>query len=244
MPVTFAFAGHRIERRQILLVAGAVLGCVALAFAYRFIDIAAIHRRAEGLNGALVFVLMTVLPLFGFPVTVTHAVAGMRFGLPLGLALVAVSIALQLLLSYALVKALPGFFAKRLGGIRRRLPRAAHTPLTIFTMLLPGVPYFAQNYVLPLVGVPLAPYLLWGLSIHVARSVVGVAFGDFSDNLTPARLAGFGAYLVAIMVGCAWSLRRLRAQMKDRPPAGDDRKRPASTPSAAPRRAPPRSAAK
>lgn len=218
-------AGFTLDRRKILTIAGAILACIGVALLYRQIDIDAIHHRAEGLNGVLVFVLMTVLPLVGFPVTVTHAVAGMRFGLPLGLTLVAVSITLQMLASYALVKLLPGFFASRLSSLRRRLPHAAHTPLTIFTMLLPGVPYFAQNYVLPLVGVPLAPYLLWGVPIHLARSVVGLAFGDMSDDLTPARLAGFAAYFVVITITCAWSFRRLQAQMKNPRPKAGGRKR-------------------
>lgn len=217
-------------RRRILVGAGIVAAIVALVFAYRMIDIAALHARAEHVNGTLVFGLMTVLPMVGFPVSVTHAVAGVRFGFGPGLALVAVSIVLQLLGSYALVKAMPKFFARRLKPLRERLPKGAHAPVTQFTMLLPGVPYFAQNYVLPLAGVPLGIYLLWGISIHIAKSAIGVVFGDMSDNLTPLRIAGFAVYAISITVACTWAFRRLQARMKVAPekkPAA--RKRPAST---------------
>ncbi len=225
MPLTFA--GIELDRRKLLLLGAIVLGCAAVAFAYHFVDVEAIHRRAEKLDGALVFALMTILPMVGFPETVSTAVAGMRFGLPLGLALVSLSIALQMLLSYAIVKLAPAFFSKRLKSLRERLPRAAHTPLTLFTMLLPGVPYFAKNYVLPLAGVPLATFLLVGLPINIARSVVGLAFGDMSDDLTPARVAGFAVYFIVITVTCAWAFRRLWAQMKSPPPAAGGRKQPA-----------------
>src|SRR5688500_6382854 len=91
----------KLTRRRILIGAGIAAGMVALVFAYRMIDIEALHQRAEQVNGALVFGLMTVLPMVGFPVSVTHAVAGVRFGFGPGLALVAASIVLQLLGSYA-----------------------------------------------------------------------------------------------------------------------------------------------
>lgn len=220
-------AGIELDRRKLITIALVVLGCVAVTLLYRQIDVAAVHRRAEEINGVLVFALMTLLPLVGFPVSILHAVAGVRFGLPLGIPLVALSIVLQMLLSYAIVQLAPGFFARRLEPIRRRLPKAAHTPLTQFTMLLPGVPYFAQNYVLPLAGVPLGTYLLWGVPIHIARSIVGIAFGDMSDDLTPARLTGFAVYFVVVTAGCAWTFRRLQARMKDQRPKAGGRKRAA-----------------
>lgn len=218
-------AGFELDRRKIITIAVIVVACVAMALLYRQIDIAAVHRRAEGMNGALVFALMTVLPLVGFPVTVTHAVAGARFGLPLGVVMVSLSITLQMLASYGLVNLAPKLFARRMEALRKRLPKGAHTPVTQFTMLLPGVPYFAQNYVLPVIGVPLGTYLLWGVPIHIARSLVGLAFGDMSDDLTPWRIAGFVTYFVVVTVTCAWAFRRLQAQLKGPQAKAGGRKR-------------------
>ncbi len=147
-------------RQRLLLVAGLV-AMIAITLAWGRIDLPALHDWAARLNGVAVFVAITILPLVGFPVSVLHVVAGVRFGTGLGLVVTTTSILLQLLASYALVKVAPEFFSRLVEPLRKRLPEAAHTPLTQFTLLLPGAPYFAQNYVLPLVGVPLGIYLGW-----------------------------------------------------------------------------------
>jgi uncharacterized membrane protein YdjX (TVP38/TMEM64 family) len=218
---------RRVTTKQWVMAGLAVVGLVGLVLLYRMIDVQAVHDYAKRMNGVAVFVVMTVLPLFGFPVSLLHVAAGVRFGTGLGLALTTVSILIQLLASYALVKAAPGFFERKMAPWRKRMPEAAHTPLTQFTMLLPGAPYFVQNYILPLMGVPLGTYLLWSFPLHVVRSVVGVAFGHESANLTPTKLAWFGVYSVAIALTCAWSFRRLRRKMKDQP-AGEGDPKPAA----------------
>lgn len=203
----------QLTRRRIATAVAVTVALVALVLLYRRIDMTALHLAAEGVNGGLVFGLMTVLPMAGFPVSVAHAVAGVRFGFGPGLALVSLSIVLQLVASYALVKAMPKLFARHLKPLRERLPKGAHAPVTQFTMLLPGVPFFAQNYVLPLVGVPLGIYLQWSIPIHIAKSAIGVVFGDMSDDLTPLRIGGFAVYAIFITVACTWAFRRLQARM-------------------------------
>ena len=220
-------APKNLPLRTALLLLAAATACVLLALAHLEIDIPALHERAKHLNGFVVFALITVLPLFGFPVTVAQAVAGLRFGLWLGFPLVALSIVLQLLASYALASAAPKFFGALVAPLRRWLPTTAHTALTQFTMLLPGVPYWAQNYVLPIMGVPLRTYLLWGGLIHIARSAASIVFGGLSDHLTPFRLGGFVVYALTITLACAWAFRRLRAQIRAQAPAKSD---PASRP--------------
>lgn len=212
---------RRITAKHWVMAALAVAGLAGLVLLYRQIDVQAVHDCAQRMNGVVVFVVMTVLPMVGFPVSVLHVAAGVRFGTGLGLALTTISILLQLLASYALVKAAPAFFERKMEPWRKRLPKAAHTPLTQFTMLLPGAPYFVQNYILPLVGVPLGTYLLWSFPLHVVRSVVGVVFGHESADLTPAKLAWFGVYSAVIGLMCAWSFRRLRRKMKDQPAEAD-----------------------
>lgn len=204
-----------------------VAALVTLSLFYRHIDPAALRARAAHLNGPAVFAAVALLPLVGFPVSVMHAVAGARFGLALAIPLVALALVVQLVASYGLVQLAPGFFARRLAPLRSRLPRTAHRPLTLFTLLLPGAPFFAQNYVLPLVGVPFRTFFLIAFPLHLTRSLIGVLFGDVSDHLTPWGIAGFGLYAVTVTLACAWSFRRLRARLQDRPAAADDPTRPA-----------------
>jgi uncharacterized membrane protein YdjX (TVP38/TMEM64 family) len=193
--------------------------CVGGGLLYQQIDIDAVHARAEQLNAALAFVLLTLLPLVGFPVTVLHVVIGIRFGGGMGMLLVGVSILLQLLASYALVHVFKDKFARRLKPLRKKIPQGAHGAMCLFAMLLPGVPYFAKNYVLPVLGVPLRTYLLVCLPIHVVRSGVAVFFGDSSDDLTPARMGALALYLCTALFASWWFFRRLRSQMESPPTA-------------------------
>lgn len=213
-----------LNPRQRLLLGAGLVATIAITLAWGRIDLPALHDWAARLNGVAVFVAITILPLVGFPVSVLHVVAGVRFGTGLGLVVTTTSILLQLLASYALVKVAPEFFSRLVEPLRKRLPEAAHTPLTQFTLLLPGAPYFAQNYVLPLVGVPFGIYLGWSFPLHAMRSIVAVVFGHESDNLSPAKIAWFGVYSLMIGVMCAWSFRRLRRQMIVPPPEGNDPK--------------------
>lgn len=196
------------------LVIAAVVVCVGLAVLSRYITIDMVHEQADRLNGFVAFLLLTVLPLVGFPVSVLHVAAGIRFGTGLGLALVALSIVLQLLASYVLVHSFRRKFAQRLAPVREKIPRGAHGAMCLFTMLVPGVPYFAKNYVLPLLGVPLSTYLIVCVPIHVARSSVAIFLGDKSDELTPARITGLVIYFALTVLASWWMFRRLRSQLE------------------------------
>lgn len=182
-----------------------------------------VHAWARGLSGPGVFALLTLLPLVGVPSTLLHVTAGMRYGLALGFGLVALSILIQLITSYAIVKAMPEFFTRRLESIRHRLPQAAHRSLALFTLLMPGAPYAMQLYALPLAGVPFRIYLGYSLPVHVIRSLVGISLGRFSDDLTPMRIAALATYTVILIAAWAWSFRRLRERLSaGQPPVAND----------------------
>lgn len=196
------------------LVAVAVLILAGLAVLSHYITIDMVHEHADRLDGFVAFVLLTVLPLVGFPVSVLHVAAGIRFGTGLGFALVATSIILQLLASYVLVHSFRRKFSKRLAPVQEKIPRGAHSAMCLFAMLIPGVPYFAKNYVLPLLGVPLSTYLMVCAPVHMVRSSVAIFLGDKSDDLTPGRIVALVIYFSATVFASWWMFRRLRSQMK------------------------------
>ena len=217
----------KFTRRQIGL-GMAVLAAVAASVALNhWIDLPALHDRAKQFNGVLVFVCLTFLPLIGFPVSVLHAVSGAKFGLPLGMTLVGISIAIQLSASYLIVHLAPKFFARHFDWLRKKLPPATHPSLTLFTILFPGAPFFAQNYVLAVVGVPFRIFFGISFPLSFARSLIGVIFGEWSGNMTPLRITLLVIYCLVVTVGCALAFRRLRAQLKNPPPAAGGRKQPA-----------------
>lgn len=187
----------------------------------------AVHEAADRLHGGIAFALLTLLPLAGFPASLIHLAAGVRFGAQLGLALVTLSILLQLLASYALAHRFKERLTRWVAPLRERIPEGAHASICVITVLLPGAPYAAVNYVLPLLGVPLRTYLLCCLPLHALRATVTVTFGDQSDRLTPGRLAVLVAYALVIAGASFVTYRRMRAKLEDQPPAASGRKQPA-----------------
>jgi uncharacterized membrane protein YdjX (TVP38/TMEM64 family) len=204
-----------------------VVGAIVFAVLAKKIPMAAVHAQAERLNGGVAFLLLTGLPLVGFPASLLHVAAGIRFGAKLGLALVAASVLLQLLASYALVHVFRDRFAHRLESLRQRIPPGAHPSICVFAVLLPGAPFAAINYVLPLLGVPLRTYLLCCFPLHVLRATVTVAFGDQSDKLTAARLGVLGAYALLVLGASWWTYRKLQGQLSGRPATAGGRTPPA-----------------
>lgn len=227
---------RRVRIRRLAWAAGVVVVVALLIWFRREIDLPALRARVEEFPSGAILVCLFLLPLVGVPVSLLHAVTGAKFGLPVGMLWVSLSIAFQMAVSYGVVNLAPRFFARRFAWLTERLPPATHRSLTLFTMLLPGAPYFAQNYVLAIARVPFGIYFGYCFPIHVARSVIGVIFGEWSDHPTPARIAVFVSYAVGITVICWLSFRRLRAQLRNQPRAAGGRKRRGSAGRAAPRR--------
>jgi uncharacterized membrane protein YdjX (TVP38/TMEM64 family) len=145
------------------------------------------------------------------------------------MALVSTSILLQLIASHAIVRIWRQRFehARWVQKIRERIPEGAHASVSIFTVLLPGMPFAAVNYVLPLVGVPLRTFLICAWPLHTLRSTVTVIFGDQSDQLTAARLTVLMVYALMILGASWWTYRRLQSKFEGPPPVASDRKQPA-----------------
>lgn len=213
-------------RGLLAIAAGYALVAVVL---YHLFDVEQVHAAAARLPGGAAFALLVVLPLLGVPASVLHVAAGIRFGAALGFGLVVLSIALQLIASYAIVRVWRKRFerARWLMRLRQRIPSGAHASVCAFTVLLPGAPFAAVNYSLPLLGVPLRTLLCCALPLHALRATVTVALGDQSGHLTAMRLGVLLAYALLILGTCAWMFRRLQSRFADPRPAADGRKQPA-----------------
>jgi uncharacterized membrane protein YdjX (TVP38/TMEM64 family) len=201
-----------------------------MAILYRTIDMEEVEDQAARLPGAIAFILLVLLPLLGFPASVLHVAAGIRFGALPGFGLVVVSIALQLIASYWIVRVWRRRFEKArwLKRVRERIPKGAHAPVCAFTVLLPGAPFAVVNYTLALIGVPLRTLLLCALPLHALRATITVALGGQSTHLTAMRLGVLVAYALLILGACAWMYHRLQSRFASRRPAAGGRKQPAS----------------
>jgi uncharacterized membrane protein YdjX (TVP38/TMEM64 family) len=205
-----------------------VIGTIS-ALVYSRVDIEQLHARADEFNPIVAFALLLILPLVGFPVSLLHIAAGIRFGAAGGLALVSLSILIHVVVSHAIVRLWRDRFerARWVKKIRERIPEGAHASVCVFTVLLPGMPYAAVNYILPIVGVPLRTFILCAWPLHTLRSTVTVIFGDQSAHLTATRLAVLIAYALLILGVSWWTFRRLQSQFEGPSQAAGGRKQPA-----------------
>ncbi len=106
----------------------------------------------------------------------------------------------------------PHFFAERFAWLRKKFPPATHRSLVLFTLLLPGAPYFAQNYAMAITRVPFWLFFRLALPIAFIRSITGIIFGEWSGDMTPGRITFFVIYTATVMLICGLAFRRLRAQ--------------------------------
>lgn len=206
----FYLGGYPVTLRALLLTAVVVAGLAAVAALWGRIDLETWHARAESLPALGVLGPLCLLPLAGFPVSWLHLIAGARFGIVGGLAAVAVTTCAHHALAWLLVRILPRRLFKRLRPWQEKVRHLGYRDAVTLSCLLPGMPYTASLYLLPLIGVP-APLLL-GLTtlLHTARAAVTVLLGEFSDELTPTRLAFLAVYYALLVTTSWWLIRRAR----------------------------------
>jgi uncharacterized membrane protein YdjX (TVP38/TMEM64 family) len=205
----------RVSRSIWVKAAVVVAGLMAVSLLWRRFDVKELYQVARGQSGGMVFLVMVILPLAGFPVSWLHVVAGMRFGFLGGGVVVAVTGVLHHVLGWMLVQALPERFFRRLAPWRRRFAGTSCRDATLLCGLLPGMPYVVQLYLLPAIGTPFP--LMFGLSaaLHTARALVTIYVGDASEDLTWTRMGMIVIYYVALFTVSLLALRRLRGSMAD-----------------------------
>lgn len=219
--VWFSIGPLPVTTRRLVWPLTLLLIGVLLAVFWRQIDVEAVHAYADQLPGWMIFSAISVAPLVGVPVAMLHVVAGVRFGIEGGLVVVAITTVIHHLAGWSLVQVAPHLFRKHLSDWRRRFPKGAHLPITVFCCLMPGMPYSIQLYLLPVLGVPVSILLLVSAPLHVIRAIVSVLGGHLSDQMTPGRIAALVVYYCVLTLICSLALRRLRTILRhpDKPKA-------------------------
>jgi uncharacterized membrane protein YdjX (TVP38/TMEM64 family) len=194
----------------IALVSAAIFG-----FLYSQIDVGALYRWSEGLSSAWLLIVLSALPLVGFPVSILYFLVGAKLGFGFGLLLTAVSIAVNLTASHWIAsRILRRPLQRLLQRSSYRLPQApkeGHASIALLTAMLPG-PYGVKNYLLALSGIPFRPYFGVCLPVYVFRASSGLLFGGLISQMSWARACLMAGYAVAIAFLCRSLLRRLRSK--------------------------------
>ncbi len=210
------------SRRSLIikLAAVAVLAAAAGVLVLQGVDLkAGVERVMEAVRALgpwVFFGAMTLLPAFGFPmIAFTLSAAplfGPRFGTAGVWALVALSIALNVSLTYWFARyafrPLLEKWVKRLGYKVPTVDKEDYVSLTLLVRLTPGPPFFLQGYVLGLMEVPFRTYLLWSWLVVMGYATPLVFFGQsVMEGSTRNALFG-GSLLVAVFVAVSWFRRR------------------------------------
>lgn len=214
--VLFRLGPCGVTSRRLVTAALVLLGLAALLIFQRHLDLAELHARAQALPAPAVIAAIALLPLVGFPVSVLHLIAGVRFDFLGGIVVVSLTGVIHHFLGWVIVRLLSECCFARLAPWRAKLGGTGHRDATLLCCLLPGVPYSLPLYLLPVLGVPLS--LLLGLAplIHTARALVTILLGQLSDDLTLPRLLALGAYYLVLFVLAGWFLRHLSPNFRQK----------------------------
>ncbi len=150
------------------------------------------------------FAAFVVLPLVGFPVSPFYLIAPGLYGRGTGILIVGAAMAVHLVIVFWIASALfRSLVMKLISRSRYRIPQiyaSEHVKITVALRITPGVPFFVQNYLLGLAGIPFRVFFLVSWPIQLAWAVAFIFFGEsaFEGNL---RVGVVGiCFVVALLI--------------------------------------------
>jgi uncharacterized membrane protein YdjX (TVP38/TMEM64 family) len=206
-----------------------LFGAALVALAGRWL-VAGVEWRAlpgllQGIPAVWLIVAMALLPMVGVSVSVLYLVVGARFGPWWGGLVVVGATAVHLLLSYAVAR---GLLRRPLENFLRRrryqlptVPAGEESGVALLGALVPGLPYFARNYLLALSGLRLRIYFCVCLPVYVVRSYLVIFVGDVGTEPSARQLAWLAGFYLVNVVVCAAVIGRLRRRYRLTPPRSD-----------------------
>ena len=217
--------GRRWKKKPLLLVTG-LAGLLVLFFLLSRTTglMAAVDRVVTELREAgpaVFFLAMALLPAVGFPMFAFTLAAGPVFGPVLGAGWVIVcsllAVVVNLLLSYWLAnRALRPLVSRLLTYFEFRLPEStagSAWQLALIVRLTPGPPFWVQSYLLGLIRVPLAPYLVVS-TLVMAGYIVALLLGGEAIANGDGGLAFGAAGVLVVFVALLQLLRQRSARRR------------------------------
>lgn len=171
------------------------------------------------------FAAMAILPAAGVPMLAFSLTAASAFGPTMGMAGVVAAglaaVAVNLAFTYWLARrALRPWLARILVKLGYRLPEvgpADMNDLIVLIRVTPGIPFFAQNYLLGLANAPVGPYLAISCAVTFAQTTAFILFGD--ALLHGRGRAGLLALSLVLALSAATHLLRRHYGRKAKPAA-------------------------
>lgn len=209
------------KTRNRLVFWGIIIGCAAvIAVFFHSINLKTVHSWATEINGWLLFVLMSLLPLVGVPISILCIMAGAKFGPWDGLGVTAVAVTINLTASWWMVRSwLRRPIEKILQKVQYKKPelqKGEYAGVCLLTALVPGPSYTLKNYFLAMSNLPLRVIVGIGLPAHLFAMSPGIFFGDFSGHLTVPKITFLVVYTVLLIGVGQFLVRRIRARKRQR----------------------------
>jgi len=179
--------------------------------------------RLRGMGAAVFFSAMALLPALGFPLLPFALAAGPVFAPTLGtggvVACAILAVAINVTLTYALASTgLRPLVAKLMARLGYRLPPPRPDRTWFFitiVRLAPGLPFWAQGYLLGLMRVPFAPYVVVSTLVPAGYLTAAIVFGD--ALMHGDRRVAFTALAAIVIISVAVFLIRRRMHARAHP---------------------------
>lgn len=198
-----------------LALAAAALALLAW-FMLRGVDLRALAEtgfaRLREAGPWVFFAAMAVLPAVGFPITLFTLTAGPAFGLGISLPAAAAAMIVNMTINYWIARrwlrpAVEWFF-RHTGYKILRSKAENHRMLTVLVRVTPGLPYFAQGFVLGLAEVPFRIYLPISFAVQYSFAVGFLVFGEALMRGRTGMIILGACILVAVVVVVQFLRRR------------------------------------
>ena len=154
------------------------------------------------------FTAYALLPAMGVPMLTFALPAGPVFGEKLGMGTVVLLAELAMIVNmavtYALARrALRPLLEKLMTRLGYKLPEVASdnvNDLLLLLRLTPGIPFFVQNYLLGLAGMPFGRYMVISIIVAAPQNAAFVYFGDALVNGKGMKVLLAGLLIAALTV--------------------------------------------
>jgi uncharacterized membrane protein YdjX (TVP38/TMEM64 family) len=171
------------------------------------------------MNGWLLFLLMALLPLIGVPMSILGIMAGAKFGPLNGLAVSAAAVAINLIMSWWMMRSwLRKPVEKLLQKTDYKIPalqKGEYAGICLLTALVPGPSYTLKNYFLALSNLPFRVLFWIGLPAHLFAMSPGIFFGNFSGAMTAPKAVFLIVYTLLLIGVSHYLIRRIRARKRN-----------------------------
>jgi len=202
------------RRNRIILwtIVGAVV--IVIGVLSHSFSLKTIHTWAVHMNGWVLFLLMSLLPLVGVPMSILCIMAGAKFGPWEGLIITGVGVAINIITSWWIArKWLHRPVEKLLQKTHYKKPhlkKGEYAGVCLLTALVPGPSYTLKNYFLALSNLPFRVIFWIGLPAHLFAMSPGVFFGDFSGSMTVPKAIFLVVYTLLLIGAGQYLIHRLR----------------------------------